>query len=467
MTAPRGGLRARAALAAGGGALAAALIAGLLLAPRLPPEARGGLAGSLAAAGLAGAALGAGAAALVMRREAHALHRLARDVTSLTALDEPEISVRAHGPETRALALAAAEAADTLRAELRALQHDHARLETVLASMTDGVVIVEADDSVSLVNRAAAELLGVEARAEGHATLADALRDVDLVDVIRQPAAAGRAVDRLISIGVAEREVHAVIAPLGGERRRQRLVLLRDLTALRRVDVVRRDFVANVSHELRTPLTTLRAMVETLQDGAAEDAAARGEFLRRIGVETERMSQIVSELLDLARVESGAAALRLATVDLNQLVAPAVERLRPQAVRGDVALAVATAREPLPVRADADRTGRVVTNLVHNAIKFTPPAGAVTVSTARANGEALLRVADSGVGLEQRELDRVFERFYKADRSPGNTGAGLGLAIARHTVRQHGGRIWAESPGPRRGATFTVALPLGAAPDTA
>ena len=121
---------------------------------------------------------------------------------------------------------------------------------------------------------------------------------------------------------------------------------------------------------------------------------------------------------------------------------------------------VVTNGEALPVQADADRTGRVVMSLVHNAIKFTPPSGSIQVSTQRRDGEALISVRDSGAGLALDELDRVFERFYKSDPSRSGAGAGLGLSIARHTVRQHGGRIWAESPGLGRGATFSVALPL-------
>ena len=172
------------------------------------------------------------------------------------------------------------------------------------------------------------------------------------------------------------------------------------------------------------------------------------------------MSQIIAELLDLARIESGMADLDLALVNLNQVVAPAADRLRAQAARHDVTLEVATISEPLPVQADADRTGRVVMSLVHNAIKFTPPSGSIQVSTQRRDGEAIVSVRDSGAGLALDELDRVFERFYKADPSRSGAGAGLGLSIARHTVRQHGGRIWAESPGLGRGATFSIALPL-------
>ena len=455
-----GGLRTRAAVGAVAGVLGALLVVGIVLAVRAAPDSRGDLAWALVPAALVGGTLAAAIAACLTNREVRALRQVGRSTESLLSPEGAEPFPRSGGPEIRDLTRVISDTTDALQAESRALEHDHARLETVLASMTDGVVIVEPDYTVSMVNQAAADMLDVRARMEGQASLADALRDNDLVEFIRAPALAEQPAARLLTVGATEREVHAIAVPLGVPGLRQRLMLLRDLTDLRQTETVRRDFVANVSHELRTPLTALRALVETLQDGAADDPASRGEFLHGIEVEVERMSQIIAELLDLARIESGMADLNLAQVDLNQVVAPAADRLRAQAARHEVTLEVLIDGEVLPVQADADRTGRVVMSLVHNAIKFTPPSGSIWVSTHRSNGEAVVSVRDSGAGLALDELDRVFERFYKADPSRSGAGAGLGLSIARHTVRQHGGRIWAESPGLGRGATFSVALPL-------
>lgn len=457
---PGRGLRARAALGAAVGVLAAVLLVGIVLAIATDAEARGDLTGPLIVAALLGAPLAAGLTACLLARDVRALRQLRRATQSLLSPEGPEPFPRSGGPEIRDLSAAIADTTEALQAESRALEHDHARLETVLASMTDGVVIVEADDSVSLVNQAAAGMLDVRARMEGQASLPDALRDVDLVEFIRAPTSAEQPVARLLSVGATEREVHAIAVPLGLPGLRQRLVLLRDLTDLRHTETVRRDFVANVSHELRTPLSALRALVETLQDGAADDPATRAEFLHGIEVEVERMSQMIAELLDLARIESGMADLDLAQVDLNQVVPPAADRLRAQAARHELTLEVAAHADPLPVHADPDRTARVVMSLIHNAIKFTPPGGSIRVATHRSDDDAVVSVSDSGAGLALDELDRVFERFYKSDPSRSGAGAGLGLSIARHTVRQHGGHIWAESPGLGRGATFSVALPL-------
>lgn len=461
---PSRGLRARAALGAALGVLAAVLIAGIALTGGSDPEARGDLALPLIVTAALGAPLAAGLTAFLVNRDVRALRQVQRSTESLLSLDGPEPFPRAGGPEVRDLTMAIADSTEALQAESRALEHDHARLETVLASMTDGVVIVETDNTVSLVNQAAADMLDVRSRMEGQASLPDALRDVDLVEFIHAPTSTEQPSARLLTVGATEREVHAIAVPLGLPGLRQRLVLLRDLTDLRHTETVRRDFVANVSHELRTPLTALRALVETLQDGAADDPATRSEFLHGIEVEVERMSQIIAELLDLARIESGMANLDLASVDLNQIVTPAADRLRAQAARHELTLEVVAHADPLPVHADPDRTARVVMSLIHNAIKFTPPGGAIRVTTRQSDEDAVVGVSDTGAGLALDELDRVFERFYKSDPSRSGAGAGLGLSIARHTVRQHGGRIWAESPGLGRGATFSVALPLSEAP---
>ena len=243
---PAGGLRARAALGAVAGVLAAVLIVGIVLATQSAPDGRGGLAGTLILAALVGGALAAGLTAYLMNREVRALRQVWRSTESLLSPEGVEPFPRTGGPEIQELTRVIADTTDALQAESRALEHDHARLETVLASMTDGVVIVEADTTVSLVNQAAADLLNVRARMEGQASLADALRDNDLVEFIRAPAFTEQPAARLLTVGATEREVHAIAVPLGVPGLRQRLVLLRDLTDLRQTETVRRDFVANV-----------------------------------------------------------------------------------------------------------------------------------------------------------------------------------------------------------------------------
>jgi len=236
------------------------------------------------------------------------------------------------------------------------------------------------------------------------------------------------------------------------------LVILQDLTQVRRLETVRRDFVSNISHELRTPLASLKALVDTLRDGALEDPPAAQRFLDRMEVEVDALTQMVQELLELSRIESGQVPLQLQAVSIAEAVNIPAERLRPQAERAGLRLDVTLPADLPPVLADAERIQQVVTNLVHNAIKFTPPGGRVTVTAQAAGAEVIVTVQDTGVGIPAEDLPRIFERFYKADRARAGAGTGLGLAIARHIIQAHGGRIWAES-AKGRGSNFYFALP--------
>jgi len=228
---------------------------------------------------------------------------------------------------------------------------------------------------------------------------------------------------------------------------------------LRRLEPQRRDFVANVSHELRTPLASLKAMVETLEAGAIGDRAAAGDFLYRIHQEVDGLSQLVNELLALSRIESGEERLDAADVSPYLLLTQAAQRMAPLADRAGVRLSVDAPADLPPVRADPGQIGRVLTNLVHNALKFTPAGGAVTLGAAPAGDAIALSVRDTGMGIEADEVGRVFERFYKTDRARATGGTGLGLAIAKHIVAAHGGTIVAASDGAGRGSTFTLTLP--------
>ena len=254
----------------------------------------------------------------------------------------------------------------------------------------------------------------------------------------------------------SRRTLRAFARPLEGH---QILVVIQDLTTLRRLETVRSDFVANVSHELRRPITSLKAMAEALEEGALDDHTAARDFVHRMHQEIDGLAQLTNELLALTRIESGAETLTLAPQSPGDLLTECARRMGPLASRADVALLVEPTDAPR-VRADGERVGQVLANLVHNAVKFTPAGGNVRLSAARDDGRVVFSVSDTGVGIERMDLGRVFERFYKADRSRSGGGTGLGLAIAKHIVQAHGGDIEARSEGPGRGTTFRFTLPL-------
>jgi two-component system phosphate regulon sensor histidine kinase PhoR len=345
-----------------------------------------------------------------------------------------------------------------LRRTLRELERDRAEVGAIFEYMADSVLVLDAHERIVLRNPAAERMLHFPSPL-GRG-LAEVTRDADLVNLARSASEDGPQ-SRLIEMYVGDGErrwIHAVATLLPEQRR---LLVLQDISELRRAEIARRDFVANVSHELRTPVAALKALVETLEGGAIDDPLEGPAFLHRMHIEVDGLEQMVTELLDLARAEAGRLDLRLAPCRVDELVNEAAERIRPATRQADLALEVVTdASDELWVCADSRRIGQVVSNLLRNATKFTSTSGRIEVGARRSERGIELWVSDTGVGIEPEHLSRVFERFYKTDpaRAAG-TGTGLGLAIAKHLVLAHGGQIWAESPGPGRGSTFRVTLP--------
>jgi signal transduction histidine kinase len=236
------------------------------------------------------------------------------------------------------------------------------------------------------------------------------------------------------------------------------LVVLRDVTAARRVEAMRRDFVADASHELKTPAASIQAAAETLERAMTNDLAAAMRFTRQLRHEAGRLSRIVSDLLDLSRLETERPVLR--PVRFDHLAREEVSRIRGQSEEGGVTLEVEAA--PVTVEGSQKDLSLLIGNLLENAIRYTPAGGRVQVAVSAVDRSAVLSVSDSGIGIPSRDLPRVFERFYRVDRarSRATGGTGLGLAIARHVAEQHGGRIEAESEL-GQGSTFRVILPAG------
>jgi len=364
------------------------------------------------------------------------------------------------------------------------LGEDRRRLATVLDHMADGVIFMGGDRStdgrVELINPAATRLLEIPQTQALGRSFAQVVRDYRLIDMWRQSRAEERPLTKSIESFGDDRFLRVSITPvpqvrvMRGEQPAY-LVILQDLTQVRRLETTRRDFVSNISHELRTPLASLRALADTLRDGALDDPPAAIRFLDRIDTEVDSLNQMVQELLELSRIESGRVPFRMQPTDLRWVLGTVVERLAAQAERMQVALLLDLSPDLPMIHADGDRLSQVVTNLVHNAIKFTPAGGRVQVRAAFADpsqlaerlppdasiqGQAgvLVQVLDTGVGIPSGDLTRIFERFFKADRARSSRGTGLGLAIAKHVVQAHRGQIWATSVL-GTGSTFSFVIP--------
>jgi len=353
------------------------------------------------------------------------------------------------------VAAAVRAAASAEQAAREAVEGERDRLRTLLAELGDAIVFADRNEVVQLANRSAVRMFGGELIGR---RLIEVVRDHETLDAIAD-ARAGRESMVQVERDGGRRVVRVSAKPLGGG---QILLAIQDLSSIRRMETQRRDFVANVSHELRTPLASLKAMVETLEDGAIGDRAAARDFLSRIHQEVDGLSQLVNELLELSRIESGEERLDAVTVSPSLLLTQSAARMGPLAERAGITLAVEGPADLPAVRADPEQIGRVLTNLVHNALKFTPSGGTVTLGGTAGPTEVSLWVRDTGVGIDPDELERVFERFYKADRARASGGTGLGLAIAKHIVQAHGGTIAAASEGSGRGSTFTLSLPKAA-----
>jgi two-component system phosphate regulon sensor histidine kinase PhoR len=341
--------------------------------------------------------------------------------------------------------------AATILLPRRAAKH---RDRALIAHLPLGVMVADAGQRVLLCNDAARSLLSSEAGADSPTDALTSLSKVPLS--VRQALGKRHAAAGVIAQpGGLVVEVSAHPLPEG-----ETLIVLRDVSELRLLRTVRRDFVANVSHELRTPLASIRLLVDTLESGALTDADVAGGFVHRIGVETDHLIQMVTELLDLARIESGQLPWKREPVALSDLIGQVVDRL--SVVAEDKGIAVTTDVQPNlpPALANAEQVGQVLMNLLFNSVKFTPSGGTIEVRAKAEDGSLSVAVADSGVGIAQDDLVRVFERFYKSDKSRAraNGGTGLGLPIARHIVEAHGGTIWADSEE-GKGSTFTFTLP--------
>jgi two-component system phosphate regulon sensor histidine kinase PhoR len=350
------------------------------------------------------------------------------------------------------------------RDQFQTLGEERGRMNAVYQSISDGVLIVDKNGLVQWINPAAERMFSVEKRNVLGISLVEALRHHQFVELWQNSRSTGKTESALLEISTDRLFLQGTARPLDDVSPGDTLLVFNNLTRQRYLETVRRDFISNLSHELRTPLASLKALTETLQSGALEDPAAARRFLQRMETEVDALTQMVAELLELSRIESGRVPLQLKPIRPADLIASAVERLRLQAERARLDLRI-QCREDLPlILGDLPRLEQVLVNLLHNAIKFTPPGGKIQV-TAGMEGKpgeepprVIFSVSDTGVGIPADDLPRIFERFYKADRARSSGGTGLGLAIARHTVEAHQGKIWAESIE-GRGSTFFFSIP--------
>jgi signal transduction histidine kinase len=345
-----------------------------------------------------------------------------------------------------------ADAAEAIRREQRVRAKDERRVrDLALSTMDDGILLIGRDGDVAFANEAIGRHLP-SAPASLDAVLPHALRTA-----IQDSRERGQPTPVLVETGVPTRWLRGTITPAAEDAT---LVVVRDVTQQRRLEAVRRDFVANASHELKTPAATIQAAAETLRQAAEDDPAAVLRFASQLEREAVRLSRIVADLLDLSRLESGSALDDV--VSLGAAAREEGQRLAEAAERVGVALELLTEGDQ-PVRGSQRDLALLVRNLVDNAIRYSDRGGRVTIEVDSNDDEVTLRVSDTGIGIPTRDISRIFERFYRVDRARSREtgGTGLGLAIVKHVVENHGGKIDVESEL-GRGTTFRITLPSAA-----
>ncbi len=347
--------------------------------------------------------------------------------------------------------------AERLRDTLSLITTERDRLAVILSQMGDAIFIIDKQKKILLANPAAEKIFQISQAKIPELTFIEVVRDYELDNIAQQTINTSKQHSGFIENRPTKQFLGIIATPLPA--RSDYLIIIQDLTNLHRLETVRRDFVANVSHELRTPLASLKALSETLNEGAIEDQVVARDFLQKINIEVDKLSQMVQELMQLSQIESGQETLKKRSVLVKEMMNGAAERLKPLAERANLTLEVQVNPGVSSISVDRERIEQVLVNLIHNAIKFTPPGGKIAISARLEGKKVIISVTDTGIGISQDDLPRMFERFYKTDKSRATGGTGLGLSIAKHIVQAHGGEISVQSQE-GKGSTFSFSLPL-------
>ena len=417
----------------------------------------------LALASLVVLLLAGGISLAVSRGFSQRIERMKRFADRVAQGDFRPVAAEREGDELSELARSLNDTAARLDATIRSLTEERNRSAAVLGSMVEGVAVIGADERVLYCNHAFCQSVGAGMESCQGRTLLEVVRHTDLLALIRRALASGDTVPGEVTFsGERPRTFAATAAPVHGEPVRAGgvVLVLHDISDLRRLERVRRDFVANVSHEFKTPLTAIQGFAETLLGGALEDAQNSRRFLEIIRDHAARLGRLTDDLLKLSQMEAGKLELDLRPVVVADLIDSCLETAQLKAGQKQLAVVVESSPGLPPVRGDSVRLREVLQNLLDNAVQYTPAGGRITVRAAASDGGIVISVADTGIGIPQADQERIFERFYRVDaaRSREVGGTGLGLAIARHLVEAHGGRISVESEV-GAGSTFSVFLP--------
>lgn len=420
-----------------------------------------GLQAALVSISFAGALAATILAYLIADRTTRPLRSITQAADRIALHNLSQTIETAPNNETGRLANAFNRMVRKLDEQYRIQQTESNKLSVVLDKMANGIIIINPESRVELINPAAQKMFGVSPAQTLGKTLAEAVISHHISGIWQESRNTGHPQSVEVELPAPRLRLYCTASPLEEALPGHTLITIQDLTHLRRLETIRQDFVSNISHELRTPLASLKALSETLQEGALEDPPAARKFLERIDQEVDALTQMVNELLELTRIESGKTPLDRIPISPCAILQHACDRLQEQADRARLSVTIECDADLPVISVDPKRMEHVVVNLLHNAIKFTPPGGAIHLAATQDGEFCQFAIQDTGSGIPERDLPRIFERFYKGDKARSSGGTGLGLAIARRLVEAHGGTITVDSIE-GQGSTFTFRLPVSA-----
>ncbi|MGB8473685.1 MAG: ATP-binding protein [Candidatus Acidiferrum sp.] len=366
------------------------------------------------------------------------------------------------GDALEALGISLNRTAARLDRTIQTLTEERNLSSAILGSMVEGVAVVNHAERLVFANPGFAEILGLDVPPTTGSALVEVVRQTELVEAVRQVLGGEFRVQSEIVTGTLRQHYFAItVAAVRAGETTGAVVVLHDITELRRLERVRRDFVANVSHEFRTPLTAIQGFAETLLAGALDDPQNRTRFLEIILEHSRRLGRLTEDLLVLSKMDSERLELEIQRLRVSQLIESCLETAQRRAAEKDLRISV-NMPQPLPdIAGDRRRLAEVLQNLLDNAIQYTLPGGQITLSAEAGEDEVILTVSDTGIGIPKADQSRIFERFYRVDvaRSREAGGTGLGLAIAKHLVEVHGGRLWVDSEV-GQGSQFHFSVPV-------
>jgi len=405
----------------------------------------------------------AGAIALLVSRSfAERVERLREFSRRVAEGDFRPLPSDGTGDTLEALGYSLNQTAARMDRTIRTLTEERNLSSAILGSMVEGVAVVNAAEHLVFANPGFASILGLDVPPVSGSALLEVVRQTELIEAVRRVLAGEPRVEAEIVTGILRQHFFAAtVAAVRAGETSGAVIVLHDITALRKLERIRRDFVANVSHEFRTPLTAIQGFAETLLAGAVNDPQNRDRFLGIILEHARRLARLTEDLLKLSQMDAERLELELRPVSVAQLVESCYETARHRAAEKELNLSLDLPERLPDVSGDARRLQEVLQNLLDNAIQYTLPGGKIVLSAEARNEEVIFTVADTGIGIPQADQPRIFERFYRVDvaRSREAGGTGLGLAIAKHLIEGHGGRIWVESEV-GVGSKFHVSVPV-------